>query len=222
MFKKVVINQEIINKYGKLSNYLKKHFNNLTYAYTPLNQKGLIPRGNKKIPWIQSKGSLGLAFSFTYKNNALAGIVLAYSLAQIVNGKCKWPNDVYLNGKKIAGIMVFPFEANKLVVGIGINLNNKKMPLLISKKATSFFQETKQKQSYYQFARKLAKKYYDNLANFTLKQYNDLSFLLNKKIIINNQTYQFLYLNKDGSATFLIDGKKKTLTSFDISFNDYL
>lgn len=38
----------------------------------------------------------------------------------------KWPNDVFLNGRKICGILVEipPRQSGKLIVGIGINVNN--------------------------------------------------------------------------------------------------
>ena len=38
----------------------------------------------------------------------------------------KWPNDVFLHGRKICGILVEvpPRQSTKLVVGIGININN--------------------------------------------------------------------------------------------------
>ncbi len=38
----------------------------------------------------------------------------------------KWPNDVFLHGRKICGILVEipPRQSGKLVVGIGINVNN--------------------------------------------------------------------------------------------------
>ena len=38
----------------------------------------------------------------------------------------KWPNDVYVNGKKVAGILIetVPGQATRLAIGIGINVNN--------------------------------------------------------------------------------------------------
>jgi BirA family biotin operon repressor/biotin-[acetyl-CoA-carboxylase] ligase len=43
-----------------------------------------------------------------------------------VDARVKWPNDVYLTGKKTAGILVeVPSDAaGRLLVGIGINVNN--------------------------------------------------------------------------------------------------
>ena len=52
----------------------------------------------------------------------------------------KWPNDVFLDGLKICGILVEipPRQSGKLVVGIGINVNNSrtKAPPEIAAKAT--------------------------------------------------------------------------------------
>ena len=219
MFSKIDINQEIIQKYGKISNYFRAHFTPFTYGYTSLMQKGLIPRGNKKIPWIQSPGSIGIGFNVLHHNPALVGIICAFSIAQIINGKCKWPNDVYLNDKKIAGLMVFPVTKNKMVVGISLNLNNAVLDQRIKDKATSYYLATKSQYDYEEFASKLSVKFWNNLKTFTLDQYHHYSYLYGKKIKIKGSVYQFVHLNGDGSATFLKDGQKVVLTAFDISFN---
>jgi BirA family biotin operon repressor/biotin-[acetyl-CoA-carboxylase] ligase len=37
----------------------------------------------------------------------------------------KWPNDVYLNGRKVAGILVeAPSQRSRIIVGVGVNVNN--------------------------------------------------------------------------------------------------
>lgn len=57
----------------------------------------------------------------------------------------KWPNDVYLNHKKLAGILMERPDANEptLVVGIGVNLNNRMQgaPEDIRGRATSLLDE---------------------------------------------------------------------------------
>lgn len=44
--------------------------------------------------------------------------------AYSVHGSLKWPNDVVVNGKKIAGILAeTDFDQNSVVLGIGLNVN---------------------------------------------------------------------------------------------------
>jgi BirA family biotin operon repressor/biotin-[acetyl-CoA-carboxylase] ligase len=52
----------------------------------------------------------------------------------------KWPNDLYLEEKKLAGILCEIFRpAGFLVAGIGVNVNAESFPPDIARKATSLF-----------------------------------------------------------------------------------
>lgn len=54
--------------------------------------------------------------------------------------RIKWPNDLYLEGKKIAGILcegIAEGEKQSAIVGIGINLAPRTFPLEIASKAES-------------------------------------------------------------------------------------
>jgi BirA family biotin operon repressor/biotin-[acetyl-CoA-carboxylase] ligase len=63
-------------------------------------------------------------------HSLLTGLAIAETLAEFVPhhvAEVKWPNDVYLAGKKICGVLIeAPSGAaqGKLIVGIGINVNN--------------------------------------------------------------------------------------------------
>ncbi|MFH1269139.1 MAG: hypothetical protein ABIK89_25710, partial [Planctomycetota bacterium] len=50
-----------------------------------------------------------------------------------------WPNDVFVNGRKLAGILVEVLQNRRLVVGIGLNANNsiREAPSPLQKTATS-------------------------------------------------------------------------------------
>ncbi len=61
--------------------------------------------------------------------SALASIVVLKVLRSLkINGGIKWPNDVSVKGRKIAGILcessVLSNEVQWVIVGIGINVNN--------------------------------------------------------------------------------------------------
>ena len=66
-------------------------------------------------------------------------------LAPAVDLSIKWPNDVYLHGKKLAGILIERPDANepRLVVGVGVNLNNQfdGAPMEVTERATSLLTE---------------------------------------------------------------------------------
>ena len=74
-----------------------------------------------------------------------AGLAVAIALEKVsgLGMGLKWPNDVYVHGKKCCGILTesSPFEADKrfAIVGIGINVNSEKndFPLELQDKATS-------------------------------------------------------------------------------------
>jgi BirA family biotin operon repressor/biotin-[acetyl-CoA-carboxylase] ligase len=54
----------------------------------------------------------------------------------------RWPNDVILNEKKLAGIMVQSAEGGALIAGIGINVNQNTFPAELRSVATSLRIET--------------------------------------------------------------------------------
>lgn len=63
-----------------------------------------------------------------------------------IHALIKWPNDIFLNEKKICGILTeMKTEADKhpyVVVGIGMNVNNEKFPDEIKDIASSLYIET--------------------------------------------------------------------------------
>src|SRR5205807_2557292 len=59
----------------------------------------------------------------------IAGLSVCHALEQTVRTaavRVKWPNDVYLNGRKISGILSesIPGRRDRIVVGVGVNVNN--------------------------------------------------------------------------------------------------
>ncbi len=94
-------------------------------------------RGRRGAEWFSPAGE-GLAFSILLRPEApkqfwsrlslVAGLAVAEAVEKFIPlAEIKWPNDVLVKGRKIAGILV---EAGKdfVIVGIGININSVDFP----------------------------------------------------------------------------------------------
>jgi len=78
-----------------------------------------------------------------------AGLAVRAALAQVearVSVDLKWPNDVLIQGRKISGILTEMHaevtRVRHIVVGMGINVNQKSFPKEIASEATSLHMET--------------------------------------------------------------------------------
>ncbi|MSS85979.1 MAG: biotin--[acetyl-CoA-carboxylase] ligase [Thaumarchaeota archaeon] len=111
-------------------------------------------RGRSGRKWISPKGgiwfSLILHPKFDISNTTLFPIASSLALSYAIEKTCKispelkWPNDLTVKGKKLAGMLVdASFESNKienLVLGVGINfeINSKEIEKIL-KKTPNFY-----------------------------------------------------------------------------------
>ena len=131
------------------SDYLKENLSSLEdgVVVTAISQnKG---RGRRGRSWEASRGDL--IFSLLLKDVSssallsilplISGVALSSALEiHEVRPLIKWPNDLYLEGKKIAGILcegIAEGEQQSAIVGIGITLASRSFPLEIASKAES-------------------------------------------------------------------------------------
>jgi|FLOH01.1.fsa_nt_gi BirA family transcriptional regulator, biotin operon repressor / biotin---[acetyl-CoA-carboxylase] ligase len=108
-------------------------------------------RGRQGRSWYSEPGT-GLYLSTLLKpdlpSEKLSLITLMVGVATVSaigqHSKLKWPNDILLNGKKLAGILCehIPGTTPVIIVGIGINLNQTRFPEDIQDIATSLKLET--------------------------------------------------------------------------------
>lgn len=74
----------------------------------------------------------------------ISGLALVRAIKSLSQNEArlqlKWPNDLYLNHKKCAGILVEKVK-DKLLIGIGLNLSTTDFPPEIESKATSLAHE---------------------------------------------------------------------------------
>lgn len=147
-----------LTEINSTNDYVKSHISeleNLTFVYADRQTSG---RGRLDRKWtdtgednlfltivIKPKGEMSYIANFTQYLSVVLCMVLEedYGLTPTI----KWPNDVLIGDKKIAGILAegttLGSEFLGLALGIGVNLNTKLSELSkIDKPATSIFNET--------------------------------------------------------------------------------
>jgi len=156
-------------------------------------ERGRGRRGNR---WYSPRGK-GLYLSFKvpkdfFKTADLSPVSLAvgYAVSETVDAyalsKIKWPNDVYLNGKKVAGILV-EATPRDIVVGIGVNLNTESFPEELKPFATSIYRETQQRVDRSEFTELLLLNLSDALLEFREKGFTPFVERINRKLLWRNQ-----------------------------------
>lgn len=134
------------------STYIKNNYKSLEDGSVVTSITQTSGRGRLGRDWIDDGSSL--LFSFLLKGNEysslldsvslLSGVATELTILELgVEAKIKWPNDIYIGSKKVCGILSEGISTNKLeciVVGIGLNLNNKKFEKGLN--ATSIYLET--------------------------------------------------------------------------------
>jgi BirA family biotin operon repressor/biotin-[acetyl-CoA-carboxylase] ligase len=110
-----------------------------------------IGRGRRGANWF-SQPEASLAFSILVRSQEpkalwprlalAAGLAVAEALESFgATATIKWPNDVWINHRKVAGILV-EAGADFAIVGIGINVNTTTFPAAVADIATSLRIET--------------------------------------------------------------------------------
>lgn len=150
--------------------------------------------------------------------------------------KLKWPNDVRVNGKKIAGILlgseVSDDKLNYVVLGVGINLNIKINSLSknIRRNSTTMLEEIGSQIDYYSFIKNLLlnlDKYYklfrDKKYTLIIKEWKKHSDTIGRMVEIITPSRRIIGeaydINESGSLIIMKDsGKKITISSGDCTY----
>lgn len=134
--------------------------------------------------------------------------------------KIKWPNDIYVNGKKICGILVENiFSGNMLsssIVGIGLNIQNDLEEELLEI-ATSMYRETGKRflpseveRTLLRFLQTDNQEKYQSYLGFIGEE---VSLLCGEK----REKATFLGVDKQGNLTVKQDGETRVYASAEIS-----
>ena len=211
-----------VDEISSTNSYLKTEYmnyqdNTILWAGKQTNGRGRYDR-----KW-ESKDDL--TFSILLKEKYNTAIITPLSIVLAlndygVNAKIKWPNDLYLHGSKLAGILIEDeYEDDFLasIVGIGINMND--YPGLNGIGIGEFINDKEEL-----IARIM--KYFNYLKginmNTIINIYREYSNVIGKKVIYQGEEYLVNTIDKDGHLVLTNDNGTKTISTDEISIKDAL
>lgn len=137
----------------------------------------------------------------------------------------KWINDIYLNGKKVSGILSEAInnmesgEISSVIIGVGLNFSipQEQFPEEIIQKATSIFVQEKTTITRNQLISNIWKNFfeYSNQEKTDyLKLYREKSFVLGKKVYFSHQGYSHKGIAKmiTEKGELIVETSQKTFT----------
>ncbi|MAY89618.1 MAG: biotin--[acetyl-CoA-carboxylase] ligase [Rickettsiales bacterium] len=196
-------------------------------------QTGGKGRSNNK--WYSNDGDLTCSFlvnqKFKLDNLGQLNILMSVSIIQALkkiykklNFKLKWPNDIYLNEKKIGGILIETNikknRINYLIVGVGINIISSPNNLNYeTTKLSEFSKNLEPKKIFFSITDYIFKNINDweeNGFSFYKKTWLKNSKDLGKEILIrkDNKFFNGKFLKIDDNGSIMIKNKNENLLVF--------
>lgn len=216
-----------------------------------ITQEQFAGRGRRGREWKAEKGSgiwMTLLLRPRIRPEKVTGVTLLAAMAvskgieevTAVRPMIKWPNDIVMGKRKVCGILTeMSAELSSihyLVVGIGINVNNREFPEEISQIASSVYLETGKKVNRNELAAAVIKhfgKYYELFMkeqdlSCVVEEYNAMLANKDKEVKIyygmqetaeesSIDTGVARGIDKEGSLIVEIDGKEKKIVSGEVS-----
>ena len=229
----------IFEEIGSTNDYLLENSkkNKISICLTESQTKG---RGRNSKEW-QSPKYENIYMSISFSTNQDLKFFSSFSLVTALSvqkaltkhkfdTKIKWPNDIYINSKKVGGILIETLSKDKnniVVVGIGLNVFMKSN-LKIDREWTSLILENEsisidRNKIISDIVNELLvdKKTFEERGFGVFRnKFNELNILKNKKVSLSNSQYDdvvALDVNEDGSLNLKTKGEISKIFSGEVS-----
>jgi len=240
--KKIVFLKETISTQQNAHDLAKNGAEHGTVVLTDQQTKG---RGRLGRTWFSEKGkgiwmSLILRPTFTYQQaptiTLITSLALVESLNQLygIEAQIKWPNDIYINGRKSAGILTEMHgeqdRIHYLIIGIGINTHHMNYPQDIENKAISIAEVIDKEPKRAALIQRFLEKFEEEYGAFETLGFDPFYERYNRQLYGKGKTIVVSQLNGqdkgyiegiDRNGYLMIkkgDGQIKKVTSGDILF----
>ncbi len=185
-----------LDEVDSTNEYAKKILNDATDGTVVLADIQTAGKGRLDRKWYSPEGGLYLSIILVPEKQLLIPVLAGVAICETFNNiydillGIKWPNDIFLNDKKIAGVLVEVIDT-AVILGIGINLNIKEFPEELKEIAGSIFLETKKKLNRMMVFNDLCREidnYYqmlkDNKTNELLQKWRNYTIMFGKTVQI--------------------------------------
>lgn len=213
-----------VDEISSTNTFLKEQYGNYSDYTVLIAKKQTSGRGRYNRAWISNDD---ICFSILFKKPAFHAVIAPLAIVRALEHyNCqtyiKWPNDIYLTNKKLAGILIEDVYEKQLmasIVGIGMNKSDK--PSVQGIGLSGFVDAP---------TNELIKSIlieYESLLHETeatlLASYKKYSFVLGKKIFYQGQEYFVTDISTNGNLV-LMDQNQRTrvICSDEISIKDAL
>jgi BirA family biotin operon repressor/biotin-[acetyl-CoA-carboxylase] ligase len=167
-------------------------------------------------------------------------LVISLSIAKVLQkmsleSQIKWPNDIFVNDKKIAGVIINATaefnDRTKLFIGFGINVNMLDNATLgsswtsIQKESGLYIDRTTLLIEIIKTIKSDIKIFYNKGLDAFIENYENINYLKNKKFELNIATKnykncRYIALSNNGEIILDIDDNQRTFSSGEISLSD--
>ena len=229
----------IFEEIGSTNDYLLENSkkNKICICLTESQTKG---RGRNSKEW-QSPKYENIYMSISFSTNQDLKFFSSFSLVTALSvqkaltkhkfdTKIKWPNDIYINSKKVGGILIETLNKDKnniVVVGIGLNVFMKSNSK-IDREWTSLILENEsmsidRNKIISDIVNELLvdkKTFEERGFGVFSNEFNELNILKNKKVSLSNSQYDdvvALDVNEDGSLNVKTKSEIKKIFSGEVS-----
>lgn len=196
-------------------------------------------RGRLGRTFISQKGN-GIYMSIVLKKIAelkditsitcLMAVVISKVLDEITGIKTyiKWVNDIYINNKKVCGILVEGISKNnqidELIIGVGINVYNQEFPIDLINKVNSLENNTNNLLNRNDIIIKILNQLDEELINYCTnnfrKEYKKRSNLIGKLIVVKEKDNSYFAkvndISDDGGLVVLVNNEERRLYSAEV------
>jgi len=216
------------------NSYMKMHLDSFSNGDIICAKVQTAGKGRRSNIWMSNNGDLhvSLYLDNTVKQDSFFDVILMITNALVkvlnkynIDAMIKYPNDIVVGHRKIAGILVEHIigEKDSYIIGVGLNVVTEDFSR-IQKQGTSILLETKKTLDYRDVLQEFIAALNELETCRSCDLYNmylEKSVIVGKNIVIDNEEHLVKTINLEGKVVLIKDQVEILKHMNEISFKEY-